>query len=321
MNIPHLSRATPPLADRRFDERDPRALDVFAPWDDDESPALGLVGVPFDGAVVGRKGAAEGPAGIREALRYSSSYHWETNTELYGTETGDVGDVEVTEHVGATHERVHGVVAKLLGAGTHPIVLGGDNSITYATVAGLLEAVDGHVGIVDLDAHLDVRVSEPAVNSGTPFRRILQDFGDRVRAENVAQIGHRQFANSRHYRQWAADQGVRVFDMGRVNETGMDAVLDEAVAAAGDGTDHLVLSVDMDAVDQTHAPGVSAPTPSGLLPVDLFAAVRRLASEDRTRFMEIVEVAPPLDPTGNTARLAAVAVMEYATARTAEGGQ
>lgn len=315
MKIPHLRPATPPLADRRFDERDPRALDVFAPWGKDEPPEIGVVGVPFDGAVMGRKGAAQGPAGIREALRYSSSYHWESDTELYGGKTGDVGDVEVAEHVGPTHERVHGVLRELHEAGTHPIVLGGDNSITYATVAGLLDAVEGSVGIVDLDAHLDVRVSEPGVNSGTPFRRILQDFGERVAGDNVAQIGHRQFANSKHYRKWATDRGVRIFDMTRVNEMGGDAVLDEAVAAAGDGTDHLVLSVDMDALDQTHAPGVSAPTPSGLLPVDLFAAVRRLASEDRTRYMEIVEVAPPLDPTGNTARLAAVAVMEYAATR------
>ncbi len=319
MKIPHLNPATPPLADRRFDERDPRALDVFAPWQDDEPPEIALVGVPFDGAVTGRKGAAQGPAGIREAFRYSSSYLWESDTEVHGARIGDVGDVEVAADVGPTHERVQSVLARLHEAGTHPIVLGGDNSITYATVAGLLDVVDGHVGIVDLDAHLDVRASEPAVNSGTPFRRILEDYGDRVRPENVAQIGHRQFANSRHYRQWASDRGIRIFDMEKVNQTGMDAVLEEAVAAAGDGTDHLVLSIDMDALDQTHAPGVSAPTPSGLLPVDLFAAVRRLAAEAETRFVEFVEVAPPLDPTGNTARLAAVAVMEYAVARTTLG--
>jgi formimidoylglutamase len=207
-------------------------------------------------------------------------------------------------------------MAAAVSAGVHPVVLGGDNSITWATVAGLLDAVDGRVGIVDLDAHLDVRVAQPVVNSGTPFRRILTDFTDRVAAANVAQIGHRQFANSRPYRQWAAKQGVRVFDMETVDAQGMDAVLEQAVAAATDGTDHLVLTVDMDALDQTYAPGVSAPTPSGLLPPDLFATVRRLGRHADTRFAEFVEVAPPLDPVGNTARLTAVAALEYVAART-----
>jgi agmatinase len=317
MSIPHVEPFRGALARKPRDPNDPRAYDAIQEWKPGAALAKTvLLGVPFDGAVQGRKGAALGPAAIRESLRFSSAYHWESDTEIPDGAVSDVGDVHVSNaDTALTHARVQEAVAHILSQGSHPLVIGGDNSITYATVKAVASLSEGRVGVLDLDAHLDVRDPRPVVSSGTPFRRLLEDETAQLSPANLAQIGHRQFANSRPYRKWAERQGVRLFPMTEVRMSGFETVLEEALAAAGDGTDHIVLSVDMDALDQMYAPGVSAPTPSGLSPSDLFMAARRLAKEPRCRLFEIVEVAPNLDPTGNTARLAAVALLEHVAAR------
>ena len=84
-----------------------------------------------------------------------------------------------------------------------------------------------------------------------------------------------------------------------------------ALLQAGEDTDAIFLSVDMDSVDQSEAPGVSAPSPGGLSSSELLDGVYEAAKDKRDKGMDIVEVAPSLDPTGNTARLGANVLMNF----------
>lgn len=314
MNVPHVKPFSGQLPRKPFDERDPRALDLFAPWKGDELPLYGLLGIPFDGAVIGRKGCAGGPAAIREALRYDSSYNFEDDVELHGVRCADLGDLETTADVATTHERTTNALKHLFENGCHPIILGGDNSLTYAGVKALADSGAQRIGVLALDAHLDVRVPSPDITSGTPNYLILEKI-PQVKPQNLVVVGLRRFANSKTYRDWAIKKGMRLFPMKEIRRRGFQGFIELAVQAATDGVDALYVSLDMDAVDQAWAPGVSSPSPDGLTPREVFDALHLAGAQKMSRCLEVVETAPNLDPTGNTARVAAVSLLQYLVGR------
>lgn len=315
MTVPYLRPVAGPLPHRAFDARDPRALDVFAAWSGDKLPEYGLIGVPFDGAVMGRKGAHMGPSAVREALRFSSSYQLEEDVELHGISCADLGDVDVPNvDVAQAHERVTAALKHLWSNGCHPLIVGGDNSITFAAVRALAESGATSIGIFDLDAHMDVRVPEPGPTSGSPYYQLVESV-PQVRAKNIIQVGLRRFATSKTYREWGVKKGLKLIPMKEIRRRGFQALLEHTIQAAADGVDALYVSLDMDVVDQAWAPGVSSPSPDGLTPREVFDAVQQAAARKECRGFEVVETAPNLDPTGNTARVAALSLLHYLVGR------
>jgi formiminoglutamase len=275
----------------------------------------GLLGVPFDGAVAGRKGCAQGPAAVREALRFSSSYNFEDDVDLTQLKVSDLGDVDVpADNTAAAHDRLTETLKAVFEQGGHPLLVGGDNSLTFAAVRALVQSGAKRVGVLSLDAHLDVRPPDPEILSGSPNYLILERIPE-VKPNNLAIVGLRRFANSKHYREWAIKKGVRLFPMKEIRRRGFQGMIELAVAAAVDGVDALYVSLDMDVVDQAWAPGVSSPSPDGLTPREIFDAVQLAASQKVARGFEVMETAPNLDPTGNTARVAAISLLQYLTGR------
>lgn len=315
MDIPHVRPFSGQLPRRAFDERDPRALDLFAPAKAEKLPTFGLLGMPFDGAVIGRKGCSQGPGAVREALRYSSSYNIEDDAELYGQSVSDLGDLDVpSTDVAVAHERATATMKFLFENGCQPIVIGGDNSLTYANVRALADSGAKSIGVLSFDAHLDVRVPSPHVTSGTPNYLILEKI-PQVKAQNLVVVGPRRFANSKTYRDWAVTKGMRIFPVKEIRRRGFQGLMEAAVTAAVDGVDALYVSLDMDVVDQAWAPGVSSPSPDGLTPREVFDGIQLAASQKVARGFEVMEVAPNLDPTGNTARVGAVSILQYLVGR------
>lgn len=315
---PHVRPVQPPVAARPFDPHDPRALALVQgaiPRDQVtrvDAPPVHLVGVPYDETVPGRKGAAEGPAGIRAAFRYFGTYDMEHDVDIAGLEVTDHGDLDVTGEARVVHGWLADAVGWSLRAGAVPIVLGGDNSISYGAVLGLARERPGRIGILVVDAHYDLRETKDGViTSGTPYLRILTELGDtpgRVAARDLIEIGIRPLANSRYHAEKARALGIEAVTAPDVHERGIRAVTAAALARLAE-VDHLWLSLDMDGVDPAHAPGVSAPVPGGLSAHDLLHLVGRAARHPGFAGLDITETAPPLDATGNTARLAAHAVL------------
>src|SRR5581483_8001298 len=129
MAIPHVKPFAGTLPRKAFDENDPRALDLFPAHSGEKLPAFGLLGIPFDGAVLGRKGCGQWPAGIREAFRFDSSYNFEDDVQLFGQSAADLGDVGVAgDNVEKTHDAVTETLSHLFSNGCHPLIMGGDNS-------------------------------------------------------------------------------------------------------------------------------------------------------------------------------------------------
>ncbi len=281
-----------------------------------------LVGEPYDGAVIGRKGARRGPAALREALAGTKTHHFDAGPV---GRVGDLGDVawlanrmagDATSGVAGVQRRVREATEQVYeraaaggtpdgetaGTGsTLPVFLGGDNSLTYPNAAPLLER---GLGVINLDAHLDVREVRDGPTSGTPYRQLFADGLDAY-----ACLGARHFETSTAYHDFVREREGEVVTSEEVGEDPV-AAADRALDAM-DGVEAVYVSVDLDVLDAAAAPGVSAPTPGGLTTRELYRVLRLLAEDDRVAGFEVVECAPRLDDGDRTARAGARAVAHF----------
>ncbi len=297
------------------DPRDPRAPSLLRPHADGEAldGRGALLGFPYDGGIPSRPGARFGPRAIREALAAFGAS--DGDSEL--PPLVDLGDAALPTTDGAeAHRRIEEAARGVFAAGARPVFLGGDHGVTGSIVRGLAAAKPGlRLGLVTIDAHLDVREHDGpgALSSGTPFRRALET--GILSGERVAMIGLRRFANSRYYLDWAREQGIHLFTVGDVAESGAITTAREALQAIGDDADALYLSVDLDAADAGYAPGVSAAGIGGLHAREMIDLVRTVAMDPRLVAADLMEVSPPYDVDSRTAKLAARLLLELLAAR------
>jgi formimidoylglutamase len=296
-----------------------------------------LVGEPYDGAVIGRKGARHGPAALREALAATKTHQFDAGPV---GRLGDLGDVawlaarmagDATAAVAGVQRRVRDATRTVHDAaethGALPVFLGGDNSLTYPNAAPLL---DRDLGVINFDAHLDVREPREGPTSGTPYRQLFDDGLDAY-----ACVGARHFETSTDYHDYVRERGGEIVTAEEVGEDPVEAV-DRALAATDD-VEAVYVSVDLDVLDAAAAPGVSAPTPGGLSTRELYRMLRLVASEarrdpelasgrrprggdDRVAGFEVVECAPRLDEGDRTVRAGARAVAHFLSGYAAARG-
>lgn len=301
-----------PYQKKGSDPNETRMLDILECWTGESLPAIGLVGIPFDSAVLGRKGAKGGPKKIRDSIRYFKAYSWNLDFWFGDQRVYDFGDI-ITEgnSVADSHEIISDVIFKIVKRGFIPITLGGDHSIGYPIIKGLKSANESKkIGLINIDAHLDVReVIDDKINSGTSFRRILEN--NLVKGENFVEIGIRDFANAKKYRKYAEDKGVTIFTMENIREMGIDLIIKETLKKITKNTDMTYISVDMDSLDQIYAPGVSAPTPDGLTPHQINRIIHEVVKETNIKGMDLVELNPLYDTADTTAINAANFLVQF----------
>jgi formimidoylglutamase len=272
-----------------------------------------LVGEPYDGAVVGRAGARAGPAAIRRSLAGVKTHHFDAGPASSVADLGDVaalagenGGTKVT----TVQSRVRETTAAVHDADVFPVFLGGDNSLTVPNAAPLLEA--GTLGVVNFDAHLDVREVRRDATSGTPYRQLYE-----AGLDAYACVGARHFETSTAYHDVLRERGGTIVTAGFAGANPIDAA-ERALDSLGD-VDAVYVSLDLDVLDASAAPGVSAPTPGGLSTRELFAALHRVAADGRVAGFEVVECAPRLDRDGMTADAGARAVAHVLAGRRLAG--
>ncbi|WP_267643572.1 formimidoylglutamase [Haloarchaeobius amylolyticus] len=274
---------------------EPATLDTASEYD------AVLVGEPYDGAVIGRKGAADGPRAIRESLAGVKTHHFDAGP--VGS-VGDLGDVAIPSGgVAMVQDILADTTAAVHETDALPVFLGGDNSLTVPNASPLLDS--GSVGVLNFDAHLDCReVPEDGPTSGTPYRQLFEKG-----LESYACVGARHFETSSAYDDFVREKEAEVRVAEEVGDDPVDCV-DRALNSLGD-VDHLYVSVDVDVLDAALAPGASAPTPGGITTRELYRMLRLAASDDRVAGFEVVETAPPLDRNGVTVDAAARAVAHF----------
>lgn len=272
---------------------------------------LAVLGFACDAGVArnhGRTGAGAGPAALRAML---SNLPARQGMALF-----DAGDVRCLPQAGGdglepAQEQLSARVQGLLARGLFPLVLGGGHEMAYGSFGGLArhlsQAGQGgaapRIGIVNLDAHFDLRLAERA-SSGTPFRQIAEDCAARGWAFHYCCLGVSEYANSEALfaragalgAQWRLDA-----DMGVLQR----AATLEQLAAFMAGVDHLYLTICLDVLPASVAPGVSAPAAHGVGLEVVEAVVDLVARSGKVRLADIAELNPRYDIDARTARTAA----------------
>jgi formiminoglutamase len=272
-------------------------------------PGVALLGFACDEGVrrnQGRVGAAEGPAALRKAL---ANLAWHVGRPVH-----DAGDVLVDEEALEDAQAELGAhVARLLAGGHLPVVLGGGHEVAFGSFTGLsghLPAASGaRLGVVNLDAHLDLRAGR--ASSGTPFRQIAEACQAQGRPFRYLCLGVDEAVNTGALLDTAARLGAawrrdRDCTPGRLEE------VRGALAAFLELTDRIQLTVDLDALPAAVAPGVSAPAARGL-PLEVAeAVVDDVCRSGKLAVFELAELNPRLDVDGRTAKVAARLVEQVA---------
>jgi agmatinase len=280
-----------------------------------------ILGAPFDWGATHRPGARFGPKAIREADYLGADGrrpHLTAGVDpLVELPVVDAGDVPmpigyVQESLDAITDRVQAIAA----AGAIPVVLGGDHTVTFANATGVARAHGfGRVALVHFDAHADTGESHfgHLHGHGTPMRRLIESGA--VPGHRFVQVGLRGYWPPPETVAWMRGQAMRSWSMEECVRRGLPAIVDDAVtwSTAGD-TAGVFVSVDIDVVDPSAAPGTGTPEPGGLQPRELLDAVRRIGRDTHVLGADLVEVSPLHDqPMDITSRLANRLVLELLT--------
>ncbi len=283
-----------------------------------------MMGVPLDlGA--SRRGVDMGPSTLRIAQIAD-------RLRALGHEVEDVGNLRIPDRASIPNisgplgflptitqvcRDISVATAQAIRDGYAPLVLGGDHSLGAGSVAGVATALaeqGKRLGLLWLDAHGDLNTPSSTLSGnvhGMPVAHLLGHGDDAmariacpwpaVQPEHVALVGIRDLdpAEREHAKQF----GIRVFTMREVDERGLRAVMEDALAITGTSTDGVHVSLDADWIDPSEAPGVGTPVRGGATYREAHLAMEMLADAGRLVSMDVVEINPVLDHYNRTAEL------------------
>lgn len=270
-------------------------------------PGIALVGFACDEGVrrnQGRPGAAQGPRALRHAL---GNLAWHGTRPLW-----DAGDVAAAgEDLEADQERLASTVRQLVEGGHRPIVLGGGHETAWGSFLGLATArPDRRIGIVNIDAHLDLRRSAEA-SSGTPFAQAAE-FCERARIPfDYLCIGIAEPANTLALFRRAHELGARLWLDEQVSDASLPAIV-TGIQEFAAPVDAIHLSLDLDVLPASVMPAVSAPAARGVALAHVEALIEAVRATGKLALADVVELNPCHDSDGRGARTAARLVWRLA---------
>jgi guanidinopropionase len=260
---------------------------------------IALVGIPWDGGTTNRPGARHGPREIRNQSSFIRSVHPVTMRSPYSVcNVADMGDSSVNPiDVPDTLARVEEFYKSLQRAGTLPLSAGGDHLTTLPILRGTVAS--GPVGLIQFDAHTDTNdtyFGDNRYTHGTPFRRAIEE--NLVDPKRMIQIGIRGSLYSEQDYDYCQSMGIRMITIEEYFDIGPDAAMAEARRVVGDQPTYITF--DIDSLDPIYAPGTGTPEIGGISTFEAQKMIRQLAGLNLIG-ADVVEVAPPFDPSGNTA--------------------
>lgn len=279
-----------------------------------------IIGVPMD-LGQSERGTDVGPA----ALRYA---HLRERLEQEGHQVVDSGNLPVlpsvsvaleerTSVIADVNQRLYQACLKAHDAGHFPLVLGGDHSVAMGSVSASFQHPG--TGLIWVDAHADFNTpaTSPSgnvhgmplaalVGHGDPRLVNVGEAGASVAPEEVVLIGVRQLDAKERVR--LRESGILTFSMRDVDEWGMSRVADLALQHLAHCA-RIHLSLDVDAMDPTYAPGVATPVLGGITFREMHLLMEKIADSSRLCAMDVVEVNPMLDVRNQTAKAAVALVL------------
>jgi arginase len=283
-----------------------------------------IIGVPMDlGA--SRRGVDMGPSALRVA-------GLQARIKQLGHQVEDIGNISVKQpeemsygekrakylaEIADACKDLAAIVEKSLEENMMPVVLGGDHSIAAGSLSGVatyFKKKEKKIGLIWLDAHGDINTPESSPSGnvhGMPLAAAmgygatelveLQGFKPKVEPQNISLVGIRDLDSQE--KKLAKKSGVHVFTMRDIDERGMREVMSDALKYAMDDTDGISVSLDMDFVDPSDAPGVGTPVRGGVTYREAHLAMEMLADTEAMVSLEVVEINPVIDEHNRTALL------------------
>lgn len=269
-----------------------------------------MLGAPLmEGAITpGRFDLA--PGAIREALARFSTWDFHERHDLRELSSHDFGNLALQQlQPEQALEPLAGAVRHGLSYAQAMVVIGGHNAITWAGVHGLGPEL-GRVGLLTMDAHLDLRTLDHGLVNGNPVRALLRDG---LQGANVVQLGIQSFANSPAYARVASEAGIHVVSAEEVRERGITEVVEGALHELARNVDSIYVDLDLDALDRASAPATGGARPGGLTAMEVRRAAFLAGRHPKVAVMDLVEVDPSRDVADVTVLAAAACLLSFAS--------
>lgn len=271
----------------------------FADADSDLSDADAVIlGVPYDRTACFRAGAREAPFSVRRA-----SYNFERTHFEHGDYSIKLHDMGNTDDFFLTEDMMDDVRFLLSPAvkdGKFSVVIGGEHSVTLPAVE-----CHGDVSVISIDAHLDSR--DEFMGTKYSHACVMRRCADILGTENVFVLGVRSVSEEER----ESEDPVRYIDSYTIMEKGIEWAVRTALGSVKNK--NVYLTLDIDGIDPSHAPGTGTPEPFGLTPVDVKKTIGMIGK--RMVGFDVNEICPPYDPSGVTSVLGARFVKEVLAVR------
>ena len=271
---------------------------------------VAVLGVPNDMCCQYRSGSRFGPRGIREAstlfsFGHGGAYDHESDrTYLTADQVRivDAGDVDVVHSdVPQTHANTEAAVRAILDRNAMPLILGGDHSISIPCMRAFDRFDDIHV--IHVDAHIDYVDERHGVREG--HGNVMRRASEHPFISGMTHIGIRNVSSSnRKDHETARANGSDIVSVRQFREMGLGALMERIPAGK-----NYYITLDIDGFDPSIAPGTGTPSHGGFQYYEILELMQRVAAHGNVVGMDLVEVAPPYDPSGTTAVLAAQILM------------
>jgi arginase family enzyme len=292
---------------------------------------VAVMGAPHDSTLGSRQGTRYGPRGIRAGSLETIAYiqagpekfvtHIASGTRMSlapGAPLVDVGDLPVYPNdLDRTRESLRRGASLAATSGALPVMFGGDHYVTFPLFQGVSEGLAARgakrLGYIQLDNHLDLSDDNRIWGKhyhGSQARRISEL--PIVDARNMVWVGASGYT-PREQVDWLRSSGATLWTPADIHRQGIAQIVNRAIELASHGTDGVYVSLDIDVVNGGASPGTGSVVTDGLSPQELIQAMGMLAASGVVRALDVTEVAPPLDPSERTVRIAASAVLEFLT--------
>ncbi|MCS3924011.1 agmatinase [Methanosalsum natronophilum] len=268
---------------------------------DYESSKYFIFGAPFDGTSSFRSGSRWAPDAMRQASLNFESYNQYYNVNLNDIPIHDAGNFEIESSIENNIHDLFSAISVVVNDNKLPIMLGGEHSLSFPCIKACDKNISSKLGVIVLDAHLDLReeYSGTKYNHACVSRHIIEEITD-----NYVSIGVR--SGSQEEWEYAEQNQIKHYTSEDVHELGISTVVKESIEYLN--ADMYYLSLDMDVLDPSYAPGLGTPEPFGLNSFDVKELVHRIAP-DCIGF-DIVEISPNYDY-GETALLGTKIMREF----------
>ena len=283
------------------------------PYDKDAKDAdVALYGMPFDISTTNRTGCRFGPEGIRQ-YGQCKPYHEELDIDIFDDfKAVDTGDFAIPlSYVDRDMDAVENQLYELLEKGVKTIGVGGDHTLSYPELLALKRKF-GKVAFVHFDSHTDTwdwpdENGNTLINHGTPFHLAIQH--DCIDMDHAIQIGMRGGFGTLEDHDFALEHGMQIIFGNELHEMGMSACAKRIREVVGDTP--VFVTFDIDFLDPAVAPGTGTPIVGGFTTAEALQILREGLTGLNIVAMDLVEVAPAYDPTGQTQVVANEILREF----------